>query len=139
MSSPGSGSRPIKRKRRRKRAISALRGAQHLAHRADIVLPLGDFLTQLAAPARRQAIELGAAVVLREPPLRFDPAPPLEPVQGGIERPFFNQKGGVGALPDPGCNVVAMGRPPGEGLEDQEIEGALQETQILKALSWGPT
>src|SRR5262245_51866644 len=50
------------------------RRLHHAQDRFQHALEVGDLLLELLPPGRRQLVEAGAAVVLRLPPLRFDPA-----------------------------------------------------------------
>src|SRR5438094_3397848 len=78
-----------------------LAGPQYFGDRVDELAPGGRFGAQLLSAARCQRVELGAAVVLGELPLRLDPAPFLETVQGGVERSFADGQHLAGELLDP--------------------------------------
>ena len=77
-----------------------------------------------------ELVVLGFAVVLGESPLGLEPAALLHAVEGGVERALFDLESLVGGLADPGGDGVAVSRPPREGLEDQEVERALEEIEI---------
>src|SRR5438270_12562299 len=77
---------------------------------------------ELLLSRRCQAIELRAAIVLADPPLRRDEAPLLELMERRIERPFLDLQDVASTLLDPSRDPVAMSRRPGERLEDHEVE-----------------
>src|ERR1043166_1905436 len=106
-----------------------LRGAEHLADGAHVPLPERELGAELGPPLRGQPVVLRPAVVLREAPLGGEPAAALQPVEGGVERAFFDQELLAAPLPDPGGDGIAVARAPGERLEDQEVEGALEKVE----------
>jgi len=57
---------------------------------------------------RREAVKLGAAVVLGRAPLGDDQPALLEAVQGGVQRSLFHLQRVVGALLDPARGAVAL-------------------------------
>jgi hypothetical protein len=48
-------------------------------------------------------------------------------VQGWEERPRLHVEGALGDLVDPGGNSEAVKRLGGKGLEDQQVQGSLEE------------
>jgi hypothetical protein len=58
------------------------------------------------------------------PPVRFQQSLAHESKQRGIERALFDQQGSAGNLPDAQEDALAVERPEGDGLQDEEIEGA---------------
>jgi len=104
---------------------------QDLGYRFDQQTPGFGFLAELAAAQRGELIELGPAVIVREPPLGLDPFAGLEAVQRWVQRPFADLEDVAGELLDPAGDGIAMRRPPAQRLEDQEIEGSLNEINRL--------
>src|SRR4051812_17823298 len=90
-----SASRRPRRKKRRMSLCDRLHDETDGAHNP---LPLVALLLQLTAPFRGQPVEAGAAIVFRHRPVRVDPAPILEPIEGGIERPLLDLEKGFGTL-----------------------------------------
>src|ERR1017187_5866419 len=66
-----------------------------------------------------QAVILGATIIARKPPFRFDPALGLHAVERRIERAFFQQQRALGGLLDGGSDGVTMLRAPRESLQYQ--------------------
>src|SRR5262249_11507118 len=66
-------------------------------------------------------------LVLRDLPLRGDRALPLEPVEGGVERAGVDLQRVAGARPDDLRDAVAVLRPPGPRLEDEQVARPLEE------------
>jgi hypothetical protein len=50
-------------------------------------------------------------------------------VQGGVERTFAHLQDVVGELLDPAGDGVSVGGSPGQGLEDEQVERALEEVE----------
>jgi hypothetical protein len=74
-----------------------------------------------------ELVVLAPAVVLREPPLALHVPALLEPVERLVERRIVHDEGAVGALPDPSGDGVAVHRLPGQRLEHQHVERAVEE------------
>ena len=55
----------------------------------------------------------------------------LQPAQRGIERPFLDDELVSGAFPEPAGDGVPMGGAPAQGLEDEHVEGALEEAELF--------
>src|ERR1043165_4243838 len=105
-------------------------GGENLVDGGGVGRPPARSLRQLCAPRARELIELGFAVVLGESPLGLDPLPLLHPVERGVESALFYREGPFGGLPDPLSDGVAVAGTPGEGLEDEHIERALEEIEV---------
>src|SRR5687768_17650225 len=75
----------------------------------------------------RDRVEARAAIVLRESPLRRDPAVVLEPPQGRVERALLDAKDVVGGAFHPPRDAVAVSRPAEQRLQDQNGERPLQQ------------
>src|ERR1043166_1958568 len=90
--------------------------------------PRGARGNRLAAP-RRQRIDPNPLVVLRKPPLGGDPAPALQPMQGGIERAGVHLERVTRRRPDQLGQAASVPWPEAQGLEDDQVEGALQQLE----------
>src|SRR5688572_2813560 len=99
-------------------------------HRFYHHVPLRRLRPQFGATSGRQGIDANAFPDVRFAPSRLDPAALLHAVEGGVERSFLDAHDVVGRFLDPARDRVAMTRPPGKGLEDEEIERALQDASI---------
>ena len=78
-------------------------------------------------PGLGKTIEARAPVVLGRAPLGGDPALPLEALQRGIERALLDLQDVVGELADPLRDRPAVQRLERDRLQDQQIDGALNE------------
>lgn len=92
-----------------------------------VLSPLGGFGAELIAAGLGELVVLGSPVVFGEPPLGLDEAFAFESVECLVERGVFDGEDVVGALADPSGDGVAVHGVPGEGLEDQDVEGALEQ------------
>src|SRR5688500_14899056 len=104
-------------------------GGEDLRHGRGVAGPRARLGAELGAAASGEAVVLGAPVVLREPPLGLDPAALLQAVEGGVEGALLDAEGVVGRLADPARDGVAVARAPAEGLEDEDVERALEELE----------
>src|SRR3954463_4627909 len=102
-------------------------GAQHLEDGVGEAGPRIVRREELFLSGCCQAVELRAPVVLTNPPLGGDQSALLQLVEGRVERPFLHLQHVARAVLDPARDPVAVGRRPREGLEDHEVERALQE------------
>jgi hypothetical protein len=78
-------------------------------------------------PSDGEAVVLRLPVVVRDTPFGADRAVELEPVKGGVERPFLDLQHLIREQVDRLGDSVAVQRAALEGMEDEEIEGALEE------------
>src|SRR5690349_5545535 len=101
-----------------------LRRPQQLGDGGGVGFPRFCFLTQSGASLRREAVELGLAVVLRKPPLALDPSLVLETPEGRVEGAFVHQQRVVRVAANEVRDGVAVQRPPNQGLEDQYVQRA---------------
>src|SRR5438309_80474 len=113
---------------------------QHLGHHAGEPRPAGGLLLKLRPALGSKRVIASPAMVLRDTPLRRNPPPPVHSVKGGIERSLLDLKRVVGQLLQPSGDAVAMHRSPGESLEDEHVEGALEQLAAHgKLQQWGLT
>jgi len=71
-------------------------------------------------------IELRSPVVLRKPPLRFNPTLLFQAVKSGVQGPLFDLEHVLGCRLDPAGYGIAVERTPAKGLKNQSIERALE-------------
>src|SRR5690242_4473858 len=116
-----------------------------MTRRLHEALPRRRARLQMCSAGAAQTVELGAPIVLREPPLRLHPSLALEAVQGGVERPFLDEERGAGGLLDPLGHGVAVLRAPAQRLQDEEIECAAHQADVqvahrmLRSGYWTPS
>lgn len=103
--------------------------SERLDHRRGVLFPAARFLPELPSSLGRQAVELGAPVVLRDTPLGRHRTLLLQPVERLIQRRVLESEAAIGALAEEERDAVAVVGPQREGLEDQQIDGAGQERQ----------
>src|SRR6185437_11043285 len=90
----------------------------------------GGLGSELAAALRGELIELRFAIVFGETPVGFEPAALFHAMEGGVERAFFYLEPLIGRVANPRRDGVAVSGAPGEGLEDEEVERALEEIEV---------
>src|SRR5208282_2427701 len=95
--------------------------------------PTLGFRFELAAARFREVVILGAAVVLRFTPVGAEPAFFLHAVQSRKERAGLDLEGAAGHLLDAAGNAQAVEGAEAEYLEDEHVEGALQEFGLFVA------
>jgi hypothetical protein len=78
-----------------------------------------------------EAVELGAAVVLRQTLFRLNPPAPDQAVQCGVQRPLLDLKNVVGVSLDGVGDGVPVRRSQEQRPKDQHVEGTLQELDAL--------
>src|SRR6185369_753790 len=132
------------RVRKRRRNLSAERMeislSSHAGDEVDRVrqpVPGGQLLLELRAAVRGQRIHLGLAAGLRLAPRGSDPGLLLEAVESGVERALLHAQHVGGDLFDPLGDRPAVHGPQGDRLEDQEVEGSLNEV-VWFAHEWIP-
>src|ERR1043166_1247806 len=112
------------------RGLSILRQPEYEVDRVGDPLPVGPLGGEAAAAGGGEGIEAGAAVVLGRPPFGADQPLPLQPVERGIEGAFVHLEDAPGARFDALGDAPAVHGAEAEGLEDQHVEGALQEVLV---------
>src|SRR5688500_9906890 len=105
-------------------------GCHHLPDDAHITRPALGLGAELASPAGGEPIELRIDVVLRETPLGLDEAARFHSVERRVEGRVLDAELTVGGLPQPAEDVVPVHGAPGEGLEDEHVEGALEDVDF---------
>src|SRR5262245_52101922 len=118
----------------RSRSMSRLGQPHHEGDGDREPCPALGFTIQVPAPRARQRIELRPAVVLRRPPLRFDPPLLLQLVQRGIERAVAHLQHIVRDLLQPLADRPAVQRFERQDLEDQQVQGPLNQVGWLAHL-----
>src|SRR5947207_9493518 len=93
--------------------------------------PCVRFRLELCASFPRELVIFRAPIVIGRAPARFDPAPPFETMQSRIERPLADLERRPGDLMQPFGDRPAVLRLKGNGLEDQQVEGALGQFESL--------
>jgi hypothetical protein len=83
--------------------------------------------TELGASFGGEGVELCPSIVFGGPPFGGDPSADFEAVEGGVEGSFFYLKDVVGGAFNPASDAVAMGGPPRDGFEDEEVEGPAED------------
>src|SRR5712671_4978016 len=85
---------------------------------------------QLPAACPRQRIEFRPSVILRFAPLRRNPTFCLLAVEARIKRPLLHNQHLCRSLLDALGDGVTMHRPGGEGLENEQIQGSLEQLSL---------
>jgi hypothetical protein len=89
---------------------------------------------ELAAARGGEPIEAGALAEIGMVPAGGDEASFLQAVEGGIEGSGFDLEDLAGAGADVFGDGVSVGRPEGEGAEDEQVERALEEFAALHCI-----
>src|SRR6185312_3041933 len=108
------------------------RGAEHRGDGGGVALPARRLGAKLLAAAGGELVELGAFALVGEPPLGLDPLALLEAVEGGVEGAVEHLEGAAGGGADHARDGVSVPRAPGEGLEDEDVERALEEVGLWR-------
>src|SRR5579863_4785344 len=103
---------------------------QHAGDRGGEALPALRLALELVGAGSRQAVELGAAVVLGDPPFGGDRALLFEPVERRVERALGHGKDVAGDLLDALRDAPAVLRLERQRAQDEEIEGALKHVGL---------
>ena len=97
--------------------------------------PLGGFEGKLFAALRRKPVEPGFAIVFRLPVLSENESLPQQALQGRIERSVSYLQYFVRSALNGLRNGVAVGATGSEGLQNEQVEGALKEVHMAGRLS----
>src|SRR3981189_697474 len=89
--------------------------------------PFGGLGLELTRTGSGERVKAGAAIVLRNTPLAFDPAPALKTIDGNVEGTLQDFEALAGDLLDAQQDAVAMQRTDRDRLEDEHLECALWE------------
>src|ERR1700730_6611755 len=120
----GGGGRGAKQPDVRSRQGLAPRGQQDRRDRGQELGERPDLDLQLALALGSEAVETGPPAELRAAPLGLDPAHPLQPVEGRVERPLLDVQRLGAARAQPARDAIAMQRAAGQGLQDEGVESA---------------
>src|SRR5262245_62169397 len=101
------------------------------ADAAREALPRGFLLSKTLLTGLRQSIEARAPIVLGRAPVSGDPALFLEPLQRRIERTLLHLQDLVRELSNPLRDRPAMQRFERDRLEDEKVDGALDQVGWL--------
>ena len=104
-----------------------LSGVQDAVDGEDDPVELVALVRQLRPAGRGQRVEARAPVVLGRAPGGLDPAVQQQPLQGRIQRALAHLQHVVGDGLQVVGDAVAVLRPGGEGLQDQQVEGAREK------------
>jgi hypothetical protein len=94
---------------------------------ADEFFPPACLTGELFSTGGSEAVETGLAIVFRRAPIRADPAAILEPVQSRVQRSMLDLEDFMRAMLDDVSDGVAVGGAEKERLQDEQIEGPLQQ------------
>src|SRR4051794_40802537 len=94
-------------------------------------LPRRALSIELFPARRRELIEARATIVLRRCPRRRDPSACLESAKGGVERPIVDVEHAARDRLDRLRELPPVGGTGAEELEDDEVQGALEEVDLL--------
>lgn len=103
------------------------RHLQDGGQRAGESCPVLALLDELSLPRAGERIPLGLAPVLGGFPLEGDEPPCLEPVERRIQRAGVDVQHLARRCLDPQGEIISVGGLGAQELEDDELEGALQE------------
>src|SRR6185437_15219318 len=104
------------------RRVLWLRRGEHRAHHLRVAPPAAGLVAERFSTGDGEAVELRFAVGVGQSPLFFEQASPLEAMERGVKRAFFEVELVVRRLADPPADGVAVHRPPARRFEDDEIE-----------------
>lgn len=115
----------------RRAMFVSLGGLEGIGHCEGDLCPLPGLGSKLAMAGFGEAVELRAAVVLRFAPVGGEPACFFHAMECGEEGAGFDAEGSVGDLLDAPRDAEAVEFAGADGLEDKEIEGALEEVGLV--------
>jgi len=106
-------------------------GVEDARDESGHAIPLVGFGAELAATGGGEAVETGFAVVVGFAPLAGDEALVFEAVERGVERALLDGKLFAGDLLDAEQDAIAVERAKGDRFEDEHVEGALHEVELV--------
>ena len=107
------------------------------AHDIGEALPVGGIFGELLTAGAGDGVELGLAIVFRGSPGGVDPSALLKADEGGVDGSLVEEHRVAAGLLDAASDAVAVHLSHGgEGIEDHEVEGALQQIELGIA-HWG--
>ncbi len=123
----------IARERKAKEAFHAdgSLGGEHHRCGLRVSLPTRETRGEMFSPAGGQLVVFRAPVRVRDAPFAVEPSLLLHPVERGVERAFFDLKSRLGDLLDPAQDREPVHRAPGQGLQDEEVEGTADEVEVF--------
>src|SRR5437879_2044193 len=101
--------------------------AQHARDGSGEPQPSFELGLRGATPFARQRVELGPAVVLGRPPFGLDQSLFFHPIEGGVERSFFDPQRIVGKLVNTHRDPVPVVRPRTEDFQNEQVERSLKQ------------
>lgn len=101
------------------------------AHRAGVAEPGRGFALEPYLALGGEAIVAGAAVVLGGLPLGLEPAASLHALEGLVEGAVVDAEGAAGRGARASWRCRSRGWVPSSGLEDQKVEGAFEEGDVV--------
>src|SRR6185312_1598389 len=110
------------------------RAARESENRGDgrrVARPYGRLLAEAAASRRCELVIARAAVVLGGAPLGAEPTAAFHPLEGLVESVVVDAEGAVGPVLEPSGDGVAVHGAPAQGLEDEQVEGALEQWEAV--------
>ena len=100
-------------------------------HHVRQSLPVGGVFLKLLAAAAGDGVELGLAIVVGGAPFGVDPSALLEADEGGVDGALVEQDlVSAGLLNAAGNAVAVLSAHGGEGLQDHQVQGTLQEIEF---------
>lgn len=93
-------------------------------------LPLGGFVVEVLSAFGGEAVEAGFAIVFGDAVFALDEPGFEEALEGGVERAVAYLEDVVGALLNGVGDGVAVGAAQDEGLQDEQVERALEEIEL---------
>jgi hypothetical protein len=109
------------------KAPKALGSSEDLGHGGGELDPGVPFQFELPASRLGEFVILGAAIVFRSTPLRFDPAAALESMECRVEGALLDVEDIAGDLLDALGDGPAVQRLKDESLKDEKVESALRQ------------
>src|SRR6187402_3426032 len=84
----------------------------------------------MRAARRGELVVPRAPIVLRHAPIRLQQSFLLEAVHGLVQRRVFDVERSAGGLLEPGDDLEAVHRGPGQRAKYEEVEGAFEDGQL---------